>query len=47
LNESNEKYEKINIDDGNDNKQESEQESNKKGNFDYDVEDLLNEFIEE
>ncbi|EXX66721.1 hypothetical protein RirG_121060 [Rhizophagus irregularis DAOM 197198w] len=44
--ESEEEYEKINTDDGNDDEQESEQESDGKGNFDYNVENLLNEFID-
>ncbi|GBB88350.1 hypothetical protein RclHR1_14900002 [Rhizophagus clarus] len=46
LDESEEEYEKVNTDDGNDNKQESEQKSDKRGNFDYNIEDLLNEFID-
>jgi len=46
LDESEEEYEKINTDDGNDDEQESEQESDGGGNFDYNVEDLLNEFID-
>ncbi|GBB86616.1 hypothetical protein RclHR1_01300001 [Rhizophagus clarus] len=46
LDKSEEEYEKINIDDGNDNKQKSKQESNGEGNFDYNVEDLLNKFID-
>ncbi|PKK65654.1 hypothetical protein RhiirC2_785826 [Rhizophagus irregularis] len=43
LDDSEEEYEHINTDDGND----EEQESDGRGNYDYDVEELLDEFINE
>ncbi|GBC35647.2 ribonuclease H-like domain-containing protein [Rhizophagus irregularis DAOM 181602=DAOM 197198] len=43
LDDSEEEYEHINTDDGND----EEQESDGRGNYDYDVEKLLDEFINE
>ncbi|GBC53987.2 zinc finger BED domain-containing protein 1-like [Rhizophagus irregularis DAOM 181602=DAOM 197198] len=43
LDDSEEEYEHINTDDSND----EEQESNERGNYDYDVEELLDEFINE
>ncbi|EXX63640.1 hypothetical protein RirG_150440 [Rhizophagus irregularis DAOM 197198w] len=43
LDDSEEEYEHINTDDGND----EEQESDGRGNYDYDIEELLDEFINE
>lgn len=49
LDDSDDEYEKINDDDYDDDNDENddENESEGRGNFDYDVEDLLDEFIEE
>jgi hypothetical protein len=49
LDDSDDEYKKINDDDYDDDNDENddENESEGRGNFDYDVEDLLDEFIEE